>query len=156
MKVYITCGISTAQNEVDETPARIYKIGHATSFNGVLWQKQDEGKRLITDKLNENECQALPTVIEHDGKYHMFFCYREATDFRTNKDRAYRIGYAYSENLINWTRDDVSAGIGTSKDEWDSDMLCYPHVFHCDEKMYMLYNGNEFGRYGFGLAMLEN
>jgi hypothetical protein len=33
-------------------------------------------------------------------------------------------------------------------------MQCYPHVFECDGKVYLLYNGNEFGRYGFGLAEL--
>jgi hypothetical protein len=34
-------------------------------------------------------------------------------------------------------------------------MLCYPHVFWCGEKVYMLYNGNAFGRHGFGVAVLE-
>jgi hypothetical protein len=28
-------------------------------------------------------------------------------------------------------------------------------VFDCDGRIYLLYNGNEFGRYGFGLAELE-
>ena len=85
----------------------------------------------------------------------MFFCYREATGFREMKDRGYKIGYAFSENLKNWIRDDENAGIYTSDDDWDSEMLCYPHVFNCDDKIYMLYNGNEFGRLGFGLAILE-
>jgi len=34
-------------------------------------------------------------------------------------------------------------------------MMCYPHVFTCDGAAYMLYNGNRFGREGFGLAVLE-
>ena len=34
-------------------------------------------------------------------------------------------------------------------------MLCYPHAFELRGKVYLLYNGNEFGRYGFGLAVLE-
>ena len=33
-------------------------------------------------------------------------------------------------------------------------MMCYPNVFECDDDIYMLYNGNEFGKYGFGLAKL--
>ena len=86
----------------------------------------------------------------------MFFCYRQVADFRKNRDKAYRIGYAYSEDLNNWTRDDDCVGIDVSMDGWDSDMLCYPHVFCCDDKIYMLYNGNEFGRFGFGLAVLED
>ncbi len=137
----------------DTTPARVYKIGHATSDDGISWIK--EGKQIITDKLNAQECQALPTVIMFDDVYHMFFCYRQATGFRKNKDRGYRIGYAFSKDLISWTRDDSNVGIDISENDWDSDMMCYPHVFSCDGKVYMLYNGNEFGRLGFGLAVLE-
>ena len=85
----------------------------------------------------------------------MFFCYRSAFDFRKNKDNAYRLGYAYSNDIKNWTRDDSQVGIDVSKDGWDSDMLCYPHVFELNRKIYLLYNGNEFGKYGFGLAVLE-
>jgi hypothetical protein len=84
----------------------------------------------------------------------MYFCYRQATDFRVNRNRGYRIGYAYSHDLRNWTRDDAEGGIEVSESGWDSDMLCYPHVFRCEGSVYLLYNGNEFGRYGFGLAAL--
>ncbi len=133
-------------------PDRIYKIGHATSQDGITWVK--EGSQIITDKYID-ECQALPTVIRIKNKLHMFFCYRQSFDFRTNKDKGYRIGYAYSEDMINWVRDDSKAGIDVTEGSWDSDMLCYPHVFKCNDSVYMLYNGNEFGRYGFGLARLE-
>ena len=85
----------------------------------------------------------------------MFFCYRQSSDFRKNRDRSYRIGHAYSDDLVNWTRDDGSMVVDVTEGDWDSDMLCYPHVFECDGNVYMLYNGNEFGRYGFGLAILE-
>ena len=34
-------------------------------------------------------------------------------------------------------------------------MQCYPNVFEMDNEIYMLYNGNAFGKYGFGLAKLE-
>jgi len=141
-----------AQNVADLQ--RVYKIGHATSNDGVLWHKTE--KQIITDKLNSDECQALPTVINFDNKYHMFFCYRQAFNFRKDKACSYRIGYAYSDDLNNWIRDDKNAGIDVSENGWDSDMLCYPHVFHLNDKIYMLYNGNEFGRFGFGLAVLEN
>ena len=134
-------------------PDRVYKIGHAISADAIVWQK--EGRQIVPDRLNGNECQALPTVIHHHGRHHMYFCYREAIDFRKNRNCSYRIGYAYSDDMATWTRDDDQVGIGVSKDGWDSDMQCYPHVFHCDGKIYMLYNGNEFGRYGFGLAVLE-
>jgi predicted GH43/DUF377 family glycosyl hydrolase len=110
---------------------------------------------IIQAKLNEDECQALPTVFELDGKFHMYFCYRQAYGFRQNSRSAYRLGYAYSSDMKNWVRDDDNAGIAVADDGWDSQMQCYPHTFHMDGNVYMLYNGNEFGRTGFGLAVLE-
>jgi hypothetical protein len=139
----------------DVPPDRTYKIGHAVSNEGINWVKEEEARQIIANRLGVDESQALPTVIKIDGKYHMFFCYRQSFDFRKNKDRGYRIGHAYSDDLINWTRDDDHPLLDVTPGEWDSDMLCYPNVFKCDGEVYLLYNGNEFGRYGFGLAILE-
>ena len=135
-------------------PDRTYKIGHATSSDGINWAKE-EARQIVADRLGADESQALPTVIEIDGRYHMFFCYRQSFDFRTNPDRGYRIGHAWSIDLVNWTRDDEYPLLDVTPGDWDSDMVCYPHVFACDDKVYLLYNGNDFGRYGFGLAVLE-
>lgn len=138
----------------ETAPDRLYKIGHATSIDGINWIKE-EGRQIIETRLGPDECQALPTVVEISGRYHMFFCYRHAHDFRSNRDRGYRIGHASSFDLANWLRDDEELSIAVSDNGWDSDMLCYPHAFACDGQMYLLYNGNEFGRHGFGLAVLE-
>ena len=85
----------------------------------------------------------------------MFFCFRQSYDFRQNRDRGYRIGHAFSDDLVNWIRDDENPAFDVTKGDWDSDMQCYPHVFEFGGSIYLLYNGNEFGRYGFGLAVLE-
>ena len=136
-----------------EPPDRIYKIAHATSNDGINWQRN--GQPIISDRLNSDECQALPTVLFLNGIYHMYFCYREAYGFRNDPDRGYKLGYAWSSDLENWTRDDSLAGIDVSARGWDSQMQCYPHIFECDGRVYLLYNGNEFGRHGFGLAIME-
>jgi len=138
----------------DSPPDRTYKIGHAISKDGIAWDKE-EARQIIADRLGTTESQALPTVIELRGRHHMFFCYRESFDFRTNRNRGYRIGHAFSDDLRNWTRDDDNPRLDVTPGEWDSDMQCYPHVFQCDGEIYLLYNGNEFGRYGFGVAILE-
>lgn len=148
-------GIQWKKFAKDQPPDRIYKIGYATSDDGITWHKKEEGRQIIADLLGKDESQAMPTVAYFNGRYHMYFCYRQSFDFRKNKYRGYRIGYAYSDDLIDWIRNDEAAGIDVTEDCWDSDMLCYPRVFHCDGRIYMLYNGNEFGRFGFGLAVLE-
>lgn len=146
-------GTRWVESASDPGPARVYKIAHATSVDGVAWQRN--GEAIIPDTLGSDECQALPTVFECDSVWHMYFCYRQATDFRTNRECSYRLGYASSRDLLHWTRDDASGGIDVSPSGWDADMLCYPHVFWCGEQVYMLYNGNAFGRQGFGVAVME-
>lgn len=131
---------------------RVYKIGHAKYLGS--WRR--DGKQIISNVLGADECQALPTVIKIGDIYHMYFCYRHATDFRTNKERGYRLGYAFSYDLEKWTRDDAVGGMGLSPTGWDSEMMCYPHLFKVKNDIYMLYNGNEFGKHGFGLALLES
>lgn len=138
----------------DASPDRTYKIGHAISRDGVEWVKE-EGRQIVPDRLGPDESQALPTVIRIGTRHHMFFCYRESFDFRTGRGRGYRIGHAWSDDLANWTRNDEQPMLEGTAGEWDGDMQCYPHTFECDGQIFLLYNGNEFGRHGFGLAVLE-
>ena len=46
--------------------------------------------------------------------------------------------------------------IDVSKQGWDSEMIEYPHVFDHKGKRHMLYNGNNYGKTGFGLAVLKD
>lgn len=126
-----------------------YLVRHATSDDGITWER--DYKNILPTKV-EFESQTSPTVFEKDGLYHMYFCYRYGLDFRADKARGYRIGYAYSKDLLNWTRDDEQAGIDVSESGWDSDMIAYPSVRKIGEKYYMFYCGNGFGRQGFGYA----
>ncbi|AXI40696.1 hypothetical protein [Sulfitobacter sp. SK011] len=137
----------------EDPPDRVYKIAHATSRDGINWQR--DGRQIITDRLNPDECQALPTVIEVNGRYLMLFCYREAHGFRTDSTRGYRIGAAWSDDLETWERDDMAAIESSAPGAWDSEMLCYPHMFRLMDTVYLLYNGNAFGREGFGIAVLD-
>lgn len=133
-------------------PEPVYRIRMATSADGINWKKHN--KDLISVRLEENECQASPDVFFYNGKYHMFFCYRYSLNYRS-KEGGYRIGYAKSDDMFSWTRDDSKAGIDISDEGWDNEMISYPHVFELDGKIYLLYLGNQVGRFGFGLAELE-
>ena len=132
-------------------PEISHKIRTATSADGLSWTKQH--RSIIPDAWGENESQASPDVFYADGRYHMFFCGWVPRDFRLTRSR--KIGYAWSDDLVTWTRDDASVGIDVSDDGFDNEMVAYPHVFELDGETYMLYLGNEVGRYGFGLARLE-
>jgi hypothetical protein len=137
---------------VDGRAEPVYKIRMAISEDGILWKKL--GKDLIPSRIEEDEAQASPDVFYANGKYHMFFCYRYSSHYR-GRQNGYRIGYASSIDMINWARDDRIAGIDVSEHGWDAEMISYPHVFDLDGQTYMAYLGDQVGRYGFGLAMLE-
>ena len=44
-------------------------------------------------------------------------------------------------------------GIDVSEEGWDSEMIAYPFVWEHKGQRYMAYNGNGFGRSGFGYAV---
>ena len=88
----------------------------------------------------------------------MWYSYRNFFDYRTNKDNSYRIGYAESQDGIKWQRSDEKLDFITNNDaenNWDDIMKCYPNVIKFNDKKYMFYNGNGFGKSGFGYAIIE-
>ncbi len=126
-----------------------YGIHHAHSRDGVDWVC-DPG--LVLPFKDEHEYAfGRPTVIRRDGILFMWFAHRASPGIAT-----YRIGFAHSRDGIHWTRRDDLAGIDVSADGWDSEMICYPYVFEHGSRLYMLYNGNGYGRTGFGLAVLDD
>lgn len=133
-------------------PQPVYKIRMAVSHDGIHWEKCH--RDLLPDVLEDNECQASADVFFYQGKYHMFFSYRYNLNFRA-PERGYRMGYASSDDLLHWKREDEKAGMKVSASGWDSESVSYPFVFALDGQIYMLHQGNEIGRYGFGLAQLE-
>jgi len=139
--------------DTDGKPEPVYKIRMASSADGLNWSKH--GTDLIADLLGEDECQACPDVTLRDGRYHMFYSYRHARNYK-NAEGGYRIGYAVSDDLRNWQRRDDQSGVGVSATGWDAQMVSYPHVFEMDGLSYMLYQGNEMGRSGIGLARLKD
>jgi hypothetical protein len=128
----------------DGRPKHFYHIRYAESDDGVRWRR--DGRVAIDFKSPDEYAIARPSVLWHEGRYRMWYSYRGP---------AYRIGYAESPDGYEWTRLDHLAGIDVSPDGWDSEMIEYPHVFDHDGSLYMLYNGNEYGKTGYGLAVLE-
>lgn len=136
----------------DSKPDPTYSIRLATSPDGENWRKH--GSELIEKVIQEGEAQASPDVFEFQGKYHMVFCYRNTSDFRGNQ-RGYRLGYAESDDLINWTRRDNELELKGKREEWNQQSISYPHVFFIKSNPFLLYLGNEVGRTGIGLARLN-
>ena len=133
--------------DMSDAPRHSYNIKYAESVDAINWTRT--GITAIDFKDEYEYAISTPRVIIEHGKYKMWYSYRASKENST-----YRIGYAESSDGINFTRMDNSAGIDVSQEGWDSEMICYPYVFDHNDCRYMLYNGNSYGKTGFGLAKI--
>lgn len=137
--------------EVEGLLEPIYGIKYADSEDGINWIRSGN---IVIPRRHSAEAIARPTVVRRDGRYHMWYCYRDSVDFRDGKG-SYRIGYSFSPDGRIWTRADALAGIEPSPEGWDSTMQCYPYVVELDNHLFLFYNGNSFGQTGIGCAVWE-
>jgi hypothetical protein len=131
----------------DDEGEPLYGIRHATSRDGFAWSP-DRGLCLAPIEGNDTML-TRPSVIRDGQIYRMWYSARRTKG-------PYRIGYAESRDGAAWVRRDDEAGISVSEQGWDSEMVCYPHVFDGRDGRYMLYCGNAFGRAGFGIAIMQD
>ena len=134
--------------DTPEGPKHYYNLEYAESDDGATWRR--DGTTAIDFRDEHEYALGVPRVIKDKDRYRMWFCSRA-----TSAAPKYRIRYAESEDGVVWERKDEQAGIDVSAAGWDSEMICYPYVFDYAGQRYMLYNGNGYGRTGFGLAVLE-
>ena len=120
-------------------------IKYAESTDALHWKR--DGIIALNFKDSTEYAMSKPCVIKENNLYRMWYSFRGV---------AYRIGYAESENGVHWIRKDSESGITVSESGWDSETVEYPCVFISSGKKYMVYNGNGYGRTGFGIAVLEN
>ncbi|WPQ32777.1 hypothetical protein [Achromobacter xylosoxidans] len=73
------------------------------------------------------------------------------------RNPGYQLGFALSDDDgQSWQRHDARVSFESSAASWESEERTYPCVFRCGANYYMLYNGNGYGRTGFGIARLLN
>lgn len=124
----------------------LHTINYAISKDLINWEKKGNAINYI---LGKAQAFSRPTIIFKNDIYHMWFSYR-------GNGEKYRIGYANSVDLDHWSvHFDERNSIIKSVEGWDSEMVCYPNVFEYKDKLYMVYNGNGYGKTGIGLAVME-
>ncbi len=129
----------------------LYLVRHTTSVDGLNWKKPGD---IAIGYTAQMESIGRPCVLKEGDQYEMFFSHRMARDYRENQEMSYKIGFAKSNDALNWFdhKFDVFQEIPL---DWDGHMYEYCHVFIHDNKKFMLYNGNGFGQQGFGYAVMD-
>jgi hypothetical protein len=129
---------------VGGAPRHSYHIKYAESRDGIHWTRDG---RVCLDYASEDEYAFARPYVRYDGgRYRMWYAYR---------GQRYRIGYAESADGLTWTRRDHERGLDASESGWDSGMVEYPWLLERNGCDYMLYNGDDYGRSGVGLAIWE-
>lgn len=118
-------------------------IKFAESKDGIQWVR--DGLIAIPLSSDKEVGVSRPYVIFEKGQYKMWFSYRGSK---------YRVGFAVSSDGKNWEREDSASGFEVSQSGWDSESVEYPCFFDHKGSRYALYNGNGYGKTGFGLARL--
>jgi len=142
-RMWYGSNLSWGENQSDMK--HVFK--YAESDDGISWKRTNQ---IVLNFTHENEyALSKPFVIKDNDLYKMWYSFRG-----NGAIESYRIGYAESNDGLNWTRKDHLVGIDVSKDGWDSEMISYPCIFDYNGDRFMLYNGNGYGRTGFGIAKL--
>jgi predicted GH43/DUF377 family glycosyl hydrolase len=139
-------GSNLAWGKNQEDMAHVIK--YAESVDGVNWVRANE---VHIPFVHQGEyALSKPSVLKVGSEYRMWYSYRAS-----EKTSFYRIGTAFSGDGNSWQRIDDQVGIDVSSEGWDSKAICYPNVFKFKDNYYMLYNGNDYGKTGFGIAILS-
>ena len=127
-----------------------YNIKIAVSENGYDWERLN---KIAVDFDGKGEhALARPVVIQKDNYFLMWFS-KKGSNFDLKEN--YRTGFAYSLDGIKWKRDDNLVDLDIGSTLFDDKMICYPYIFKFMGKYFCLYNGNNYGEFGIGLAELN-
>jgi hypothetical protein len=121
-----------------------YNLKFAWSKDGIEWHR--DKSVVINYEGDDEHIIGKPMLIQEKGIYKLWYSHRGAS---------YRIGYAESKDGNIYQRKDNEVGIDVSAEGWDSEMIEYNYVFDHGGRRYMVYNGNNFGKTGLGLAIWE-
>jgi hypothetical protein len=120
-----------------------YDMRYLESADGLSWGR--EGHVVMSPQGEDEYGFGRPNVIETGGGFEMWYSIR-------TRSQGYRLGYAQSSNGLDWRRLDNLVGIQPSSHGWDSEMQSFGACMTTSSGRYLFYNGNNYGRTGFGVA----
>lgn len=122
----------------------IYDIRYAQSNDGMHWPAK--GQVVMPVALENEHGFGRPVVRNGPDGYRMFYSIRKRNPAR------YRMGYAQSHDGLTWQRLDADMGLDVTEGAWDGDAISYGIDIEAGGRTWLLYNGNDFGGTGLGIA----
>jgi hypothetical protein len=119
-----------------------HAIRAASSSDGLAWRPEE---KICIPSQGDEIATVRPSVLSVNGGFEMAFAAR-------GLESPYAIRRAVSVDGVSWRR--VHEAIAPDQ-PWESGALTYPAVFEQNGRRWMLFNGQGFGKTGFGLAVWE-
>jgi hypothetical protein len=130
---------------INGTPHPTYNTRYIESADGVNFQ--GSGDICIPLQYHDEYRVGRPSVVRTGNLYRMFYSWGATNG-------GLKLGYAESIDGRQWQRADEKLNLKPSESGWDSLDMSYPSILITDGTIYLFYNGNDFGRAGFGAALL--
>ena len=116
----------------------VWKIGYATSNNGISWTKYGSNPVITRMGATWESGGVIPSCVFKEGStyYMIYWGYTDGSDNTT-----WKIGLATSVDRITWVKSDSNPVFAGDTGEWDDGVLdC--HVVKIGSTYYMFYQGN--------------
>ena len=131
--------------EIDGKSMPVYELRTLVSDDPLRW---DGGGQACLELGSDEHGFGRPYVVRRRAGWEMYY------SIRRRSLGAYRLGFARSDDGLEWTRSDNELNLDVSSDGWDSEAIMYAAVVDLPGGTYCFYNGRDFGREGVGVAKL--
>lgn len=142
------------------------RVNYATSDDGINWDNSyelgcvdfngDDGANNMATGLGDPGDWDSSSLYSHteiknsDGEYWMFYAAEAG-------DGVYKIGYASSENGLNWDKHPGNPVLSEGEaGEWDDGGVFFPSVIEGEEEYMLWYRDDDGGQLGYATADRDN
>lgn len=123
----------------------LYNIRYLESEDGIRFPGFGN---IAVDVVEDEHRVGRPNVVKASNDHYIMF-YGFGSEINP-----YKLGMARSFDGVSWVRVDGELGLNLSESGWDSQMMAYPAFLKTKYGSYIFYNGNDYGKSGFGCAKL--
>ncbi len=129
---------------IDGKAMPVYDLRHLRSVDGLHWG--DEGQVVLAIVPAHEHGFGRPVVQRFGTGWQMHY------SIRRRRPARYRLGLASSGDGLLWQREDDMLGLDVQPGSWDSHSIEYGVEITAGGRRWLLYNGDDFGAAGFGIA----
>lgn len=139
----------------DPTHSELISIGHATSTDGINWQKDIQNNPVLHPGVTGTWDDVFvfgPWVLFDGSIYHMWY-----NAWNGSQTELMRIGHATSLDAITWTKNPNNPVLSYgSPGDWDNPRVDNPKVVYDGATFHMWYSGGDLFAWRIGYATSED